>query len=203
MSDKRIGVGIFSIPVISTGIYLGVSLHIEPSSSYIDNYWYGLIYLLILVTSEWNSSEEREHRPIPLRMVFGFLILYILYYIVFSHNIYILSFHYILYAILIIILQETFLRNIIIDTRIEVKGESLKESNVFMISLLVFLTIFLFFMIFLTYSFQLDFTGSFVDFLQTPPIVVSIITYTCVVAYNYLMFRRLLSHAEYIEGSDD
>jgi len=91
MSDNKIKVNIFGIPVISAVFYWGVSAHMEPSSSYLMSYIWGLFYLYMLVSGSWNRSEEGEHRPIPVRMAFGFVILYTLYFIVFSHNIYILS----------------------------------------------------------------------------------------------------------------
>jgi len=193
--------------MISIAIYVGISTNISnPFSLDSNRMTLGIIYFIAIMDFILKRRRNRKRFPVDVILPISMALIYIMYLLFFSHNTYLLSFHHLLYAVIVIILQEKLTRNIINNKRIKVKREEVKGYHIVMIVLISFITLFLVFAIAMIYSPLLEkslFTQSFVKFLATPQILTWIVTYTCVVAYNYLMFRRLLSHAEYIEGSDD
>ena len=200
------GEKILIFPFFSIMMYVGISTNINnPFSSDIDNLILGMLYLMVVIDTILDSRRNSENLPVDVILPISMALIYGMYLLFFSHNMYLLSFHHVLYAVFVIILQEKLTRNIIKNNRIEATRESMENSTVIISTLLVLLTISLFFVIFMTYLSQLErnYTGSFIDFLLTPPIVVWMITFFCVVVYNYLMYRRLLPLVVYVEGSDD
>jgi len=204
---RRNGELLLAFPIFSIMMYAANSTNFNnPISSDIDNMFWGMLYLTVVIEIILSSRRNSESFSVNVILPISMALIYIMYLLFFSHNTYLLGFHHLLYAVLVIILQEKLTRNIIKNNLIEVERENAKGYHIITMTMIPLITLFLGFAIATIYSPLLEkslFTQSFVNFLATPPVLVWIVTYTCVVAYNYLMFRRLLSHAEYIEGSDD
>lgn len=200
-------VEILDFPIFSIIMYAATSAYLyNPFNSDMQNLIWGIMYFYIVVVIIWNNRRNRESFPVDVILPISMGLIYILFLWFFYNNKYLFSFLHLVYVILAIIVEEKFTRNIIKNYRIEAKREKIKEYYIVINAGISLITLFLVFAIASSYSPPLEkslFTLSFVEFLATPQILVWIITYICVVLYNYLVFRRLLSHVEYVEGSDD
>jgi len=207
LSDERMHVEILDFPIFSIIMYAATSAYLyNPFNSDMQNLIWGIMYFYIVVVIIWNNRRNRESFPVDVILPISMGLIYILFLWFFYNNKYLFSFLHLVYVILAIIVEEKFTRNIIKNYRIEAKREKIKEYYIVINAGISLITLFLVFAIASSYSPPLEkslFTLSFVEFLATPQILVWIITYICVVLYNYLVFRRLLSHVEYVEGSDD